>query len=61
MMPGRGQVPVHDPHRQRDARVERLVVDGRASAAARLSLMDAGVPIKAPVAGIAMGLISDGR
>ena len=25
-----------------------------------LSLMDAGVPIKAPVAGIAMGLISDG-
>jgi polyribonucleotide nucleotidyltransferase len=27
---------------------------------ATLSLMDAGVPIKAPVAGIAMGLISDG-
>ena len=26
-----------------------------------LSLMDAGVPIKAPVAGIAMGLISDGK
>ena len=26
-----------------------------------LSLMDAGVPIKAPVGGIAMGLISDGR
>ncbi len=26
-----------------------------------LSLMDAGVPIKAPVAGIAMGLISDGE
>ncbi len=26
-----------------------------------LSLMDAGVPIKAPVAGIAMGLISDGN
>lgn len=26
-----------------------------------LSLMDAGVPIKAPVAGIAMGLISDGQ
>ena len=25
-----------------------------------LSLMDAGVPIKAPVAGIAMGMISDG-
>ncbi len=26
-----------------------------------LSLMDAGVPIKAPVAGVAMGLISDGQ
>src|SRR5207237_10278886 len=26
-----------------------------------LSLMDAGVPIKSPVAGIAMGLISDGE
>src|SRR5207244_423281 len=26
-----------------------------------LALMDAGVPIKAPVAGIAMGLISDGQ
>jgi polyribonucleotide nucleotidyltransferase len=26
-----------------------------------LSLMDAGVPIKAPVAGIAMGLVSDGK
>ena len=28
--------------------------------ASTLSLMDAGVPIKAPVAGIAMGLIADG-
>ncbi len=26
-----------------------------------MSMMDAGVPIKAPVAGIAMGLISDGK
>ena len=25
---GRGRLPVHDPHRLRDARVERLVVDG---------------------------------
>ena len=32
----------------------------RRCAAARLSLMDAGVPIKAPVAGIAMGLIKEG-
>ncbi|KAF1303028.1 polyribonucleotide nucleotidyltransferase [Candidatus Enterococcus willemsii] len=29
--------------------------------AGTLSLMDAGVPIKAPVAGIAMGLVSDGE
>src|SRR5258707_10949850 len=27
---------------------------------ASMSLMDAGVPIKAPVAGVAMGLIKDG-
>ena len=26
--PGRGGLPLHDPHRVRDARVERLVVDG---------------------------------
>ena len=32
----------------------------RPCAAARSSLMDAGVPIAAPVAGIAMGLVSDG-
>ena len=31
----------------------------RRSAAASLALMDAGVPIKAPVAGVAMGLILD--
>ena len=29
--------------------------------AGTLALMDAGVPIKAPVAGIAMGLVSDGE
>ncbi len=29
--------------------------------AGSLSLMDAGIPIKAPVAGIAMGLVTDGR
>src|SRR5258706_8193280 len=44
---------------------ETLESNGSSSMAAvcggTLSLMDAGVPIKAPVAGIAMGLISDGR
>jgi polyribonucleotide nucleotidyltransferase len=43
---------------------ETLESNGSSSMAAVcggcLSLMDAGVPIKAPVAGIAMGLISDG-
>jgi polyribonucleotide nucleotidyltransferase len=43
---------------------ETLESNGSSSMAtvcgASLSLMDAGVPIKAPVAGIAMGLITDG-
>ena len=52
-------VPVHDPHRVRDARVERLVARWPAVCGGSLSLMDAGVPIKAPVAGIAMGLITE--
>jgi polyribonucleotide nucleotidyltransferase len=44
---------------------ETLESNGSSSMAAvcggTLSMMDAGVPIKAPVAGIAMGLISDGQ
>jgi polyribonucleotide nucleotidyltransferase len=44
---------------------ETLESNGSSSMAAicggSLSLMDAGVPIKAPVAGIAMGLITDGK
>jgi polyribonucleotide nucleotidyltransferase len=44
---------------------ETLESNGSSSMAAvcggTLSLMDSGVPIKAPVAGIAMGLISDGQ
>ena len=44
---------------------ETLESNGSSSMAAvcggTLALMDAGVPIKAPVAGIAMGLISDGK
>ena len=35
--PGARGVPVHDPHRLRDPRVERLVLDGRACAAAPLA------------------------
>ncbi len=44
---------------------ETLESNGSSSMAAvcggTMSMMDAGVPIKAPVAGIAMGLISDGK
>jgi polyribonucleotide nucleotidyltransferase len=44
---------------------ETLESNGSSSMAAvcggTLSLMDAGVPMKAPVAGIAMGLITDGK
>ena len=44
---------------------ETLESNGSSSMAAvcggTMSLMDAGVPIKSPVAGIAMGLISDGK
>jgi polyribonucleotide nucleotidyltransferase len=44
---------------------ETLESNGSSSMAAvcggTLSMMDAGVPIKAPVAGIAMGLITDGK
>ena len=36
---------------------QRFDLHGAAFAAARLALMDAGVPITAPVAGIAMGLV----
>ena len=42
----------------RDARVERLVLDGLDVCGSTLALMDAGVPIKATVAGIAMGLVT---
>ena len=57
--PGRGGVPVRDP-----PRVRVLESNGSTSMASAcgstLALMDAGVPIKAPVAGVAMGLITEG-
>ena len=61
MLPEARGVPLHHPHRLRHPRVQRLVAPWRRSAAARLALMDAGVPIKAPVAGIAMGLVKEGE
>ena len=41
--------------------IQRLARRWRRSAAASLALMDAGVPINAPVAGIAMGLVMERR
>ena len=54
--PERRGVPVHDPRGLRGALEQRQHVDGQ-RLREHLSLMDAGVPIKAPVAGVAMGLI----
>jgi polyribonucleotide nucleotidyltransferase len=55
-----GRVPLHHACGVRNHRVQRLVVDG--FGLRRLpGLMDAGVPMKAHVAGIAMGLIKDGN
>ena len=58
---GEGQVPLHDPRRLRDHRDATARPRWPPSAAARSSLMDAGVPLQRPVAGIAMGLIKEDR
>ena len=55
------RVPVHDPRRLRHHSSRTARRRWPRSAAASLALMDAGVPIKAPVAGIAMGLVKDGN
>jgi polyribonucleotide nucleotidyltransferase len=59
MLPPRTSSPTRS-RRLRDHRVERLVLDGVVCGAS-LSLMDAGVPLRRPVAGIAMGLILEGE
>jgi hypothetical protein len=56
--PVEGSVPVHDPHRQSRSPSRTARRRWPPSAAAALSMMDAGVPIAAPVAGVAMGLIA---
>ena len=68
--PRRARARAHDPGRGASSRTRSAssarslesngISSMAASAAARSRLMDAGVPIKSPVAGIAMGLISDG-
>ena len=60
MIPEQRQVPLHDPHRLRDARVERLVVDGRGLRRLRSRSWTPAFRSRRPVAGIAMGLITDG-
>ncbi len=61
MLPSARGVPLHDPRPLRHHREQRLARRWRRSAAARLAMMDAGVPLKRPVAGIAMGLILEGK
>ncbi len=53
-------VPVHDAHRLRHPRVERLVVDGARSAAARSRSWTPASRCGPPCAGVAMGLIKEG-
>ena len=60
MIPSPGGFPVHDPRGLGHLRVQRLDRSMASVCGSSLSLMDAGVPIKAPVAGIAMGLIKEG-
>ena len=59
----KGQIPTDFPY---TVRVVSDILESNGSSsmgsvcASTLSLMDAGVPIKAPVAGVAMGLVKDG-
>ncbi len=53
-------VPVCNPSGIRGSGIQRFLLHGLCCAST-LSLMDAGVPIKAPVAGVAMGLVKDGE
>jgi polyribonucleotide nucleotidyltransferase len=60
-------VPLDDPDFPYTVHIVSDVMESNGSTSmasvcgATLALMDAGVPIKAPVAGIAMGLMSDGK
>ena len=59
VLPATSRVPLYDARRLRDHRIQRLVLDGDGLRHLRSSLMDAGVPLKRPTAGIAMGLIKE--
>ena len=57
VLPEHARVSVHDPRRLGDHRVRTARPRWRRVCGASLALMDAGVPLKRPTAGIAMGLI----
>ena len=57
VIPPLERVPLHAPPRLRRAAPRTAPPRWRSVCGSTLSLMDAGVPIKAPVAGIAMGLV----
>ena len=63
VLPEPGRVPVRHPRSCRECVTSNGSTSMASTCGSTLALMDAGVPIKAPVAGAAMGLISepDGR
>ena len=61
MLPTRGGIPVHDPRSLSDITESNGSSSMATVCGGSLSMMDAGVPLKRPVAGIAMGLILEGK
>ena len=51
--------PYADPRHERNHGIERFHLHGHPFAAARLALMDAGVPMTRPVAGISIGICTE--
>ena len=61
VLPAVRGVPLHHPHRQRRARVQRLELDGVGVRRLALAASTPGIPLKGAVAGVAMGLIKEGK
>ena len=59
IIPSGRQVPLHHSSGLRHPGIQWFFLYGRVCGGV-LSLMDAGVPIKSPVAGVAMGLVKEG-
>ena len=60
VLPDAGGLPLRHPPRDASASTSNGSTSMASTCGSTLALMDAGVPIKAPVAGVAMGLITDG-